>query len=327
MDTLCYNYNIIQYHTCKSQPEYPEERNRMNVIGELLYYYRNIQDMTQQELVEVLSGYSNYFTALNTVTLSRWETGTTSPSIKKKRVLLQFLATQGCFRGGECYQILRSRYEALSDVLGDVFTKNYQYLIGNLPRWNMDACTIEALQDVPHKKDYIEHIIDIESATNVAHYYEIIPETLIKWVEHTSSFCIAYECKRQYLGHFMMFKIKNYVAEEIVHHRRSEFSLRERDFCLHEESGTCYVHALYGRSPQIAALLNVQTYLYLLEHMEYIDNIMIFSTSADGLLLTKDYGIEVVDRGKNETYGFNWCGMLSPLEDILFSDTVLKLVF
>jgi transcriptional regulator with XRE-family HTH domain len=299
----------------------------MNVIGDLLYYYRNIHGITQRELVEVLSEYANYFTALNTVTLSRWETGTTSPSIKKKRALLQFFTAQGCFREGECYQILRSRYEALSDVLGDVFTKNYQYLIGNLPRWNMDECTIQALRDMPHKKDYIEHIIDIEKATNPAHYYEITPKTFNKWVEHTSSFCIAHECKSQYLGHFMMFKIKNYVAEEIAHHRRSEFSLQERDFCTDDESGTCYVHALYGRSPEIAALLNAQAYLYLLEHMEYIDNVMIFSTRSDGLLLSKDYGIKVVGSGKDDTCGFDWCGMLSPLEDILFSDTVLKLVF
>jgi len=299
----------------------------MNVIGELLYYYRNIQGITQQELVEVLSGYSHYFTALNTVTLSRWETGTTSPSIKKKRVLLQFLTAQGCFREGECYHILRSRYEALSDVLAEVFSKNYQYLIGNLPRWNMDACTIEVLRDVPHKKDYIEHIIDIEKATNPPHYYDITVGTLIEWVERKPSFCIAYECKKQYMGHFMMFKIKNYVAEEIAHHKRSEFSLRERDFCQHEESGTCYVHALYGRSPKIAALLNAQAYLYLLEHMEHIDNVMIFSTRTDGVLLTKDYGIEVIASGRDETSGVDWYGMLSPLEDILFSDTVLKLVF
>lgn len=61
--------------------------------------------------------------------------------------------------------------------------------------------------------------------------------------------------------------------------------------------------------------------------MDTIDNMMIFSTRTDGVLLTKDYGIKMLAQGKDEEYGFEWHGMLSPVEDILFSDTVLKLIF
>jgi hypothetical protein len=124
-----------------------------------------------------------------------------------------------------------------------------------------------------------------------------------------------------------MLKIKNHTAEDIAHHRRSEFSLTEDDFCDPQEKGTYYVHALYGRDPNIAAELNVKAYLYLFENMEYIDNVMIFSSRVDGLLLTKDYGIQIIDNGEDDKYGFSWYGMLSPVEDILFSDTVVKLIF
>ena len=34
-----------------------------------------------------------------------------------------------------------------------------------------------------------------------------------------------------------------------------------------------------------------------------------------------------VAEGKNEQYGFKWFGILYPVEDILFSDTVIKLIF
>ena len=135
------------------------------------------------------------------------------------------------------------------------------------------------------------------------------------------------ERKQQHLGHFVMLKLKTNVAEDIAYHRRSELSLSEEDFCAPSEKGTYYVHALYGCNPKIAALLNVKAYLYLFDHMEYIDKLMIFSSRTDGMLLTKDYGIREVASGKDETYGFEWHGMLSPVEDILFSDTVLKLVF
>ncbi|BAF71361.1 hypothetical protein SUN_0401 [Sulfurovum sp. NBC37-1] len=94
-----------------------------------------------------------------------------------------------------------------------------------------------------------------------------------------------------------------------------------------EASCALYVHALYGRSPKIAAELNVKAYLYLFVHMDTTDNVMIFSSRTDGVLLTKDYGIKVIASGEDEEYGFEWHGMLSPVEDILFSDTVLKLTF
>jgi hypothetical protein len=55
--------------------------------------------------------------------------------------------------------------------------------------------------------------------------------------------------------------------------------------------------------------------------------VLIFSSRKDGVLLTRDYGIELIDSGIDETFGFKWHGLMSPVEDILFSDTVVKLIF
>lgn len=131
----------------------------------------------------------------------------------------------------------------------------------------------------------------------------------------------------QHLGHFVMFKLKNDVARAIANYERSECSLKEEDFCPAYEKGTYFVHALYGRNPKVAAKLNVEAYLFMLDNMEYIDNIMVFSSRIDGRTITRDYGITSVAKGYDEKLGMKWEGMLSPVEDILFSDTVLKLVF
>lgn len=109
-----------------------------------------------------------------------------------------------------------------------------------------------------------------------------------------------------------MLKIKNHVAKEIAHHQRSEFSLTSDDFCDVSENGTYYIHALYGSNPNIAAILNVEAYLRLFKHMYSTDNIMIFSTRTDGVLLTKDYGIKIIASGRDKQYGLEWRGMLSP---------------
>ncbi len=299
----------------------------MNTIGQLLIEYRKSQGFTQQRLVNDLSSFSDDFKALNTVTLSRWETGTTSPSLGKKKTVLHFLVEKDAFSESNCHDILKDLYENLYEPLSSVFTRNYQYLIGNLPEHKTGAPGFYRLHDFSYRREHIEHIVDIETATNATNYYSITPQRLTQWCAHPSTFAMISERKKQHLGHMIMLKLKNHVAEEIARHERSEFDIEENDFCGIYEKETYYVHALYGRSPKVAAMLNVKAYLHLFEHMQTTDNVMIFSSRTDGVLLTKDYGIEIIAQGEDEEYGFDWYGMMSPVEDILFSDTVLKLVF
>ena len=309
--------------------DYDKSREKiLNPISDILVQYREYAGLTQKSLVEVLSNYNDEFKNLNTVTMSRWETGTTTPSLHKKKLLLHFFTNTHCLTtDGACHDIIYEAYERLYEPLSTVFTRNYQSLIGNLPEQRMGQHNLENLKVFPQKDEHIEHIIDIERATNATNYYPVKPTLLTQWCNYPSTFCIVAVRKKQHLGHFILLKLKNHVAEEIVHHKKSEFDLSSNDFCDVNENGTYYVHALYGRSPKIAAELNVKAYLHLFENLKYTDNVMIFSTRTDGVLLTKDYGIQEVAHGVNEEYGFEWHGMLSPVEDILFSDTVLKLVF
>lgn len=299
----------------------------LNPIATLLQHYRKEMKLTQKILVEMLSEYDREFRALNVVTLSRWENSMTTPSLQKKKKILHFLLSHHCLRSDECRKIIKSCYNNLYDSLQKIFTDNYQYIIGNLPEQKKEEYRFHVLNQEDSYKTYVEHVVDIEKASNAQGYYTVSHQKLEQWCRYPSSFAMICERKQQHLGHFVMLKIKNSVAEDIAHHRRSELSLQEEDFCSIREKGSYYVHALYGCNPKIAALLNVEAYLYLFEHIDTIDNVMIFSSRTDGLLLTKDYGIQEVAKGKDTVYGFEWHGMLSPVEEILFSDTVLKLVF
>jgi hypothetical protein len=42
--------------------------------------------------------------------------------------------------------------------------------------------------------------------------------------------------------------------------------------------------------------------------------------------MTKNYGIHLVASGVNEKAGYKWYGLSAPLEDILFSDTVVETI-
>ena len=299
-----------------------------NSIGELLLSYRKLHAMTQKDLAEKLSHFSEECKAINAVAISRWETGATEPSLKKKKIFLKFFAAEGCLKKGPCYELLRKQYEKLYASLSSVFTRRYQYLIGNSPDLGLDKNVsihrIESGND--HMDEYLDHIIEIEKATNVPGYYTVTQETMKGWCQNPGTFAIVYERKKQHLGHFVMLKVKNSTAEAIAHNRRSELSITADDLCTPEEKGSYYIHALYGQNPKIAAHLNVEAYLFLFDHLDTIDNIVIFSSRTDGVELTKDYGIAMVAEGKDEVFGFTWKGMLSPVEDILFSDTVVKLI-
>jgi DNA-binding XRE family transcriptional regulator len=301
---------------------------RLNPISQLLVIYRKHFELTQKQLVLKLSYLDDEFKGVNTVTISRWETDTTTPNIKKKHKLMSFLFNNGCLESSACREIIRGCYKNLHEPLYQIFSKNYQYIIGNLPEQKgVSDYNFISLKNFKFAKEYIEHIVDIEKASNVKSYYTTTPKELYDLSIEKASFSIICERKKQHLGHFIILKLKNDVAEDIAYHRRSEMSIKTEDICQPYEKGTYYVHAMYGRNPEIAAQLNVKAYLYFLDNIEYIDNIMIFSSRTDGANITKDYGIKLVAKGIDETYNFEWHGMLSPVEDILLSNTVLKLAF
>ena len=303
----------------------------MSVIGKLLVLIRQEQGLTQEELVIKLAFASSVFNSLNTVTLSRWETGTTSTSYKKKRGLLKIFTANGWLRSGPCHNYVRERFEYLCRPLTAVLEHNYESLVANVPtlKVGLDEYNIHSLQSakVNCKKHHFDNIIDIEDASNPTGYYTVTPESLQKLCSHKSSFAIVCERKTQHLGHFLMFKVKNDVARDLTHNRINEHSITNEHCCGATVKGCYYIHALYGVNPTIAALLNSKAYIYLFDNMSGIDNIVIFSSRKDGLRLAKAYGIKTVAKGRNRKCNFTWHGMESPVEDILFSDTVLRLVF
>jgi hypothetical protein len=223
---------------------------------------------------------------------------------------------------------VRNRFENLCEPLAAIFQHNYESLIANVPRLRIPLDEY-VLQDLQQREEllYYEHIVDIETASNPDGYYTVSPEALQELCQHPSSFSLLCERKKQHLGHFIMFKLNNDAARLLVHNQLNENQITETDLCSRAEKGSYYIHALYGVNPTIAALLNTQGYLYLFDYMDVIDNICIFSSRKDGMRLARAYGISTVAQGKHRECNFTWYGMESPVEDILFSDTVLKLIF
>ena len=300
----------------------------MHIIGELLYAYRKEYGLTQSELVEALSTFSPDLQKLNTVTLSRWETGTTAPSVEKKRLLLKFMTKdKDLTRSAYLYPMLRERYKTLSDATASVLPGPNPSLVGNLPAFDENLDSLSHLRDCDDQDAVLEHIVDIEKSTQPTGYYRLSHAKLTDYLQVSSTFAMVCVRKNHYLGHFVMLKIKPETAVAIAHHEKSKYDLKAEELCSIYEKGSYVIQAVYATNPQYAMRLKTEAYLFLLENIANTQDLLIFSTRTDGETLRKNFGIEQVAQGKNEEHGYKWFGMLSPVEDILFSDTVIKLIF
>jgi len=299
----------------------------MGVMGELIHVYRKENKLTQNEMVEALAIFSPNLKKLNTVTLSRWETGVTSPGLVKKRSILKFLLTHHTLAGSAVYAMIKERYRLLSAATESSLPGPNAALLGNLPAFDDGSDCLFDLQESEHQDTFLEHIVDIEKSTHAAGYCQLSTERLKAYLQAPSTFAVVCARKNHYLGHFIMLKINEESAEAIVHHRKSKYDISDEALSGKEERGSYIMMAIYASNPKYAMKLRTEAYLFLLENMATIKDFLIFSTRTNGTTMHHNYGIAEVAKGEDETYGFNWFGLCSPVEDILLSDTVIKLIF
>ncbi|SFV51165.1 hypothetical protein MNB_SV-6-1458 [hydrothermal vent metagenome] len=299
----------------------------MNFFGQLICRYRSINDLTQEQLATDLAYFLDNLDKINAVTLSRWETGSTSPGIQKKQKILKYLFLKGFLDDREVKNMLKERYNTLETYLEKSFCKQYKSMIGNFPESHQQKRVVHDLKGHRDRQKHLELIVNIGASMTAEGYYRLSAEQLEEWCSYLSTFAIVSDYHGQHAGHYIIIKIKNSVAEDIALHRRSVFTLKRDDFCKPEERGSCFLLTMYARSPKIASSLVTEHYKYLVENSEFIDNILIYTTRDDTLLATKNYGIEIVGSGRDTEYGFTWHGMLSPLEDILFASKIVERIY
>lgn len=300
----------------------------MKVIAELLYRYRDMTTMTQSELADELREYSDQFSALNIVTLSRWENSVTKPGLKKQQTLLKFLFSKGCFSNIECQNIIKERYGHLQEGLEKAFDRQFKSQIGNFPEADSFNHTLHSLKTHPNREYLFDLIVQIERASNPEGApYSVTPEMLAQWCEHPGTFAYICEAHEQHAGHYILLKLKSAVADDIVYQRRDRSSITLNDLCGPEEKGSYLTLTLFARSGKVAAWLNIQHYLHLAEQIDTIENITIFSRREDTVPMTRTYGTKLVASGIDENDGQKWYGLSASIEDVLFSETVVEAIY
>jgi len=300
----------------------------MQTISKMLKLCREKCQLTQADLCIELSLFSDEFVSLTPVTLSRWENGVTRASLLRKRLFVKYLISKGLLKSEPFSSIIKERLEALPEPLSVVFDHNYESIIYNYPDFKIDLEGYGFSSITPStKEETLKHIIDLETVSNPVGYYQTTAEHLRTLNEYPSSESLIIERNGQHLGHLIIYKLKPESAKKLIHHELNEHQLNVSNLALQEERGSLFIHTFFAVNPTIAALINTHAYLHFFEQFENIDDIVVFSCRKDALRLAKIYSIEIKDEGYDAHCNATWYGMSSPVEDILFSDTVLKLVF
>lgn len=298
----------------------------MKTYSELLRFCRKKGNFTQKELVEQLSHFSDNFIDLNPGTLSRWETGVTFPSLKKRKALLHYIYQQGFLEDLECMDYIKMSFQNLTHPISLKLDHNYDGLIGNFPPFKVDSklYNFTNISQCPDNK--LIYITDIERARHSSNYYSLNFSKLKEWCNFESSFCLGCELDGEHLGHILMFKVSSEIAIEVIHNQKSIFSITQDDLLSMDEKGTYIIHSFFGVNSEIMAMLSIQTYLFMLENRNSIENISTFITNRDYLKLMRLYGNRVIKKDFDIDGNYHWYGTLTPVEEILFSDMITQML-
>jgi len=299
----------------------------MTAYSKLLRLCRQRGNLTQKAFVLELSLFSEHFIDLNPVTLSRWETGVTTPSIQKKKALLHYIYEHGNLDDEVCNAHIKDILMTMIVPLSEILEYQCDEVIGTLPSFKVDMnqYTFSSLEKCSDEK--LSYVLDIELANHADHYYALELARLRGWAMHESSFFLGCELDGAHIGHIMMLKISSQLAKQVIQNKQSVFSIVTEDLLLLEKKGTYLVHTFFGMNSQIMAMLTVKAMLFIFEQRKSIENIAMHTTRKDGMKLTRLYENSIVSEGFDSKYNYKWYGMLTPVEEVLFSDTTAKMIF
>jgi len=299
----------------------------MTAYSQLLRLCRERGNLTQKEFVLQLSLFSKHFKDLNPVTLSRWETGVTSPSLEKKKTLLQYILKHGDLDDDVCYNHIVDMLKSLVIPLREKLNRQCEEIVGTLPVFKVDYDQYNFISLEYYSDLKLSYIVDIELANHPDHYYKLELSRLREWSAHKSSLCLGCELDGEHVGHIMLLKVSLDLAQKVIQNEQSVFSITSDDLLSLEEDGTYLVHTIFGINTEIVAMLSVKAMLFLLEQRKKITNIAALIMRKDDKTLSMFYGSRVVAQGFDKTYGYKWYGTLTPFSEILFSNTVVKMIF
>lgn len=296
-------------------------------FNEYLKTCRERYGLTQEQLVQELYNADDQFLGLNTGTLSRWERGTTQPSLSKQVGIIKVFQnyTNTVF---PCFDDLE--YEEIENSICKVGINN---LLGNSKKLVLNFLS-NVIQVDDMKITHVRHAENIDQVLlmpqaldkELTNNFSILNDEHFKsWALHPSNLFLISEYQGQFLGMLFSLRLKYEVFEKLMNFEMNEEDITVEDFASFEEHGCKYILSFFASNENSASLLFLRYYAHLIANQRIISDVGVLTILDDGRKLVNRLNLEHLKdvRVKEGTLSSH-CATLS---EVLINEDVLKMIF
>ena len=288
---------------------------------------RTRYNITQEELVNDLYAFNDIFTGLDIGTLSRWERGSSKPSMERQVEFVKYFQSHSgklfsCFEETETDSIEDKLCQVgINNLIGKSkeHIMNFplsSFMVGDISITNLRA------------SDDIERALEMPNTLmkNFTHNSPNFTEsTLKKWALNPSNLFLISEINHQFYGMFFNLRLKPDVFDKIMNFETTVFHISDDDFATFEEMGSNYPLMFFANNEKVASLLFIRYYAHLIANQDNIKEIGSTPLRESGKRLVEKMNLQhfkekTIPTGTISAYR-------ASLEDVLLNEAVLKMVF
>lgn len=266
-------------------------------FGQYIAKKRDEKGWTQSDLVEALSTNDNTFSALNCVSVSRWESGQNEPSDDRKKIIINFFNDDVSLyfpflpSANDKLQ-LKTTCNIIAYVLSDkISERRHNMLIGANPYpYNYKDCQVLPLS-AKINDNYLKMILDFYYATHIA-TTKIGLEQLKNIAKKSIGVNYICEVNKIYFGHFIAILLKNNSFWAIMNGDMNESAIKESDFADNDDkNATLYIYSFYCGNKTISSVMFLKFYQFIVARKATIKYIGSSLVSKEGVNLMERIGL------------------------------------
>lgn len=259
-------------------------------------YFRMVRgDKSQERLANDLAGFDSVFSAVCSVTISRWENNLSFPPVKKiiriieyfgdnPSVILQRLDFPSKDEAGfDIPEMLSKKFgfSPKGEQIGE-FPVLKKYQITDLNR-SYDSRLVQLLLDFDHS------IFDTE--------FPVTDEIVNFWSRNGENVNLVCSLHGHYLGHLISLRLKPESFISLINAEKEESEITLEDMAPTNEEHCLYIYSIYGANRTVASFFIVEMIKNILCSPGSCIAVGGLCATKDGINIAKRMGLELVSVG------------------------------
>ncbi len=282
-------------------------------------------NFTQEELVQELYSFSDIFTGLDSRTLSRWEQGSTKPSVVKQVLIVRFFQNFStdvfpCFSSSN-----NAEEEICKRGIKNLIGQSKEHIV-NFPSNIFSTGDI----DISHVRSHNDLDLLLQMPQSILsgradNYFQITVQHLKEWALHPSNLFLLAQSNDTFVGMFFSIRLKPAVFKKLLSFKIKLRDVSHDDFASFQEKACNFPVAIFAYNEKVASLLYIRYYAHLISNQDTIIEVGTTPLLQGAKKLLEKMHCHHID--DKEIDGRILASYSAPLEDILINEDVLKMIF